>query len=452
MHIKSFRTATCWEIVQALRATNSQLDKVSILKDAIQMNPHFKTVLIATYDPFINYYIKKIPDYNAWNSPSNYSISTFVKDVQHNISGRKITGNAAKVYLSKCLERLHKDDAAVGELIIARDLKAGVSVGLINKASPGLIAEYPVMLCSKLTEKIKTKFKMPCYGQLKLDGMRVNIIVNEDRSVKLYTRNGLEFHAVPVFEKYIQEKFGHVNKAFVLDGEMVAVENDGSIMARKKSNGICNKAIKETISDLELAQLRYVAWDIVPYEEWKSGVSNIKYSQRFNDISSLFKEYSEENVDLEKIVCVQNIEINSWYDAQVMYDKVRKLGEEGIILKDPNGIWENARVQYQIKMKAEEVADLQVIGIQEGTGKYEGKLGAFILATSCGELEVSVGSGLSDEQRDLYFSPNMIGKIVAIKYNEIIESKGSTKKSLFLPIFDELRMDKTTANTLKELK
>jgi hypothetical protein len=44
-----------------------------------------------------------------------------------------------------------------------------------------------------------------------------------------------------------------------------------------------------------------------------------------------------------------------------------------------------------------------------------------------------------------------VGKIITVKYNEVIESQNG-KKSLYLPIFVEIREDKDVANSLTELK
>jgi hypothetical protein len=78
-----------------------------------------------------------------------------------------------------------------------------------------------------------------------------------------------------------------------------------------------------------------------------------------------------------------------------------------------------------------------------GSGKYSGKLGALECSNSDGSIYVSVGSGFSDEERDI---TDWHGKIVSVKYNEIIKSKGDKPDSLFLPIFVELRSDKVSAD------
>ena len=71
-------------------------------------------------------------------------------------------------------------------------------------------------------------------------------------------------------------------------------------------------------------------------------------------------------------------------------------------------------------------------------------------------VEVSI-SGFSDDLRKEITDDidNMMGGIVTVKYNERIKSKDKNRMgvdSLFLPRYEEFRLDKTTANTSKEIK
>jgi hypothetical protein len=45
----------------------------------------------------------------------------------------------------------------------------------------------------------------------------------------------------------------------------------------------------------------------------------------------------------------------------------------------------------------------------------------------------------------------VIGKIITVKYNAVVDDKRKDTKSLFLPIFLEIREDKTTADALSKL-
>jgi ATP-dependent DNA ligase len=131
-------------------------------------------------------------------------------------------------------------------------------------------------------------------------------------------------------------------------------------------------------------------------------------------------------------------------------------GQEGIILKDLNGEWENKRAKHQIKFKGELECDLEIVALEEGTGKYAGKLGAMVCRSRSEDgkvLTVSVGSGFNDDHRNNFWNirDTLVGKIVAVKYNMRIKNKLG-EESLFLPIFVEVRDDKDVADSLGSIK
>ena len=109
-----------------------------------------------------------------------------------------------------------------------------------------------------------------------------------------------------------------------------------------------------------------------------------------------------------------------------------------------------------MKFKGELECDLQIVDVQEGTGKYVGMLGAIVCQSGSDDgktVTVSVGSGFSDDHRiNLWNIRNeLLGKIVALKYNSRIKNKQGGD-SLFLPIFLEIREDKTDVDNYKEIK
>jgi ATP-dependent DNA ligase len=149
----------------------------------------------------------------------------------------------------------------------------------------------------------------------------------------------------------------------------------------------------------------------------------------------------------DKVRVAKTTMVNTIKVAQELYQEKLAEGEEGIILKDPAGYWEDKRVKHQVKMKAELEADLKVTGYNPGTGKYVGKIGSLIVESADGKVQTSVGTGLSDEQRSLDFE-EFCSKIVSVKYNALISDKRTNIKSLFLPVFIEVREDKDTADML----
>jgi ATP-dependent DNA ligase len=276
--------------------------------------------------------------------------------------------------------------------------------------------------------------------------MRFNAIV-ENGKVEFRSRNGkqidllgnLEEEFIELAKKISSEtKTGNV----VFDGELVVYDGD-VIMNRQKGNGILNKAVKGTISTREAAMVHATIWDVIPVQSFKIGFFNKYYKDRFNMI----------NVDTpDRIHVVASTIVNNEDEARELFEQYLAQGEEGIILKDGWGLWEDKRVKHQIKFKGELECDLLCVDWQEGTGKNMGRLGALVLQSSDGMIKVNVGTGFSDEQRDKYTKNNTVGKVVAVRYNARIQDKKTGEHSLFLPVFLELREDKDVADVSTAIK
>ena len=185
------------DILKEIEATSSRLEKEAILKRE-QNNATLKRVFFLAYDPFTQFYIRKIPKYMT-DAVATRTLEKAMDDLSQ-LSTRSVTGNEGIDWLTDILETLSADEAKVIERIIAKDMKCGASASTANKIWPGLIAEYPCMLCTPFDEKIAAKFKFPAMAQLKMDGMRFNAIV-KDGKCEFRSRNGKEINLLGNLEQ-----------------------------------------------------------------------------------------------------------------------------------------------------------------------------------------------------------------------------------------------------------
>jgi hypothetical protein len=428
------------EFFNKLAADNSRNFKLDTLKANVN-DVVLRQVISLALDPFTNFYQRKIPTYK----PNTTSVNLNLTDgfpYLYQLCNRLVTGNAAIDKLTELLEKVSVDDAKVIERIIKKDLMCGVSISTANSVWPGLIKEYPVMLCSGYEQKLVDKIKFPAYAQLKMDGMRFNAIVKNE-TCEFRSRNGKEI----LLDTDLKDQFIAIaaGSEMVFDGELMVMDPDGcQFMDRQTGNGILKKAIKGTISDTEAALVRAIVWDVIPYMYFIDGYCPTSYKDRF----ARFKW----GIDFpEKIQLVQSTIAENIEEARIKFEEYYNAGQEGIILKDMNSPWEDKRAKHQIKFKGELECDLKVVGYEEGTGKYVGKLGALVCESDDGIIKVKVGSGFNDENRESIKKQDVIGKVVAVKYNARIRSK-SEDESLFLPIFLEIREDKTQADSSGSIK
>ena len=427
-----------------LASNNSRIYKTEQLRKHAG-NETLREVVRLALDPFTQFYQRKIPVYSP-DIKFNKMTLGFAIGQLYSLSSRDVTGNAAIEFLKNLLSSLNSDDAKVIERIIDKSLDCGVQVSTANDVWPGLIKEYPCMLCSPFEQKLVDKIKFPAYAQMKMDGMRFNAIVREGK-VEFRSRNGKQILLLGHLEKEFAALAGNVDCVF--DGELlVMLEGDHQFADRQTGNGILNKANKGTISDKEATLVHATVWDVIPYLYFTDGHCPVPYSKRFSSLSDLVSAQSSKD---KRIWLVSSEIVETYEKAQEIFNEYLSLGYEGIILKDGSGIWEDKRAKHQIKFKGELECDLKIVAIEEGTGKYAGLLGAIVCESADGVVKVNVGSGFNDAHRKTLKEKDLLGKIVAVKYNARIKNKQGDE-SLFLPIFIEVRDDKDVADTSKEIK
>ena len=437
-----------------LENNNSRLFKESVLEEE-KNNELLKLVLKAALDPYTQYYQRKIPKYSRKEDIPIKSLGWALEGLK-TLTSREYTGNAAIEQLQRILSSLTEENAEVIKRVVTKDLKCGVSIATVNKIfGKDFIKTYPCMLASAFNQKAFEAIKYPALVQTKMDGMRANIIIDSEGVVDVRSRNGKQINLGGHFDEFVKNVFYKsptlanldTFHGAVLDGELLVLdENDLYILDRKTGNGILNKAVKETITPEETARVRFECWDMIPLEDFKEGFCKIPYFDRLDVLRERMEQvYNAQENHLISIL--QTETVGSYADCEEIFNEALEKGEEGIIVKNGDSPWEDKRSKYQVKMKAELEADLLVEGILEGTGKYEGQIGSLSCTTKDGTLKVNVGSGLLDAHRESD-PENFIGKIVSVKYNEKIKDKNSDHWSLFLPIFQELRLDKTEADNI----
>lgn len=431
------------EFFNKLAADNSRNFKLDTLKANVN-DVVLRQVISLALDPFTNFYQRKIPAYK----PNKTSVNLNLTDgfpYLYQLCNRLVTGNAAIDKLTELLEKVSADDAKVIERIIKKDLMCGVSISTANAVWPGLIKEYPVMLCSGYEQKLVDKIKFPAYAQLKMDGMRFNAIV-KDGAVEYRSRNGKELNLLgELDDQFLAMADGG---DYVYDGElMVMFDGDCQFADRQTGNGILNKANKGTISATEAGLIHATVWDMLPYVLFCDSYSDVPYATRLAKLTKMVEKVPSKD---KRVWLVTSNIVNTLEEATEIFEGYLADGLEGIILKDGSGVWEDKRAKHQIKFKGELECDLKIVGTEPHKKKPEW-LGAIICESADGIVKVNVGSGFNDTHRKSYKEKDLLGKIVAIKYNARIKNK-SGEESLFLPVFVELREDKDRADNSKEIK
>lgn len=431
------------DIINELASTSSRLEKEAILNRE-NNNKLLQRVCMLALDPFTQFYQRKIPKYKPAAANVADSLDSVLSSLEV-LSSRQVTGNAAIEFLQKLLSSTTEGDSKVIERIIEKDLRCGVSEKTVNKIWPGLVAEYPVMLCAQFDEKTENYVSFPATVQLKLDGMRFNAICKNNGTVEFRTRNGKQIDLRGHLEKQFSELAG--GEQCVFDGELLVYDEDFyQYLPRQTSNGILSKSLKGTITEAECQRVGATLWDVIPLEDFQTGKSTVVYKNRFAKVSTKVAKLNHVSINT-----VWSKQVDTLDEAKQLFEQFLSEGQEGVILKNNNSPWESKRVKHQVKFKGELECDLKIVGWEEGTGKNAKRLGALVCESRDRVVRVSVGSGFTDSDRDA-IKPDCVGSIVAVKYNSRIKDKKTDIDSLFLPTFIEIRQDKDVADSSNMIK
>ena len=93
-------------------------------------------------------------------------------------------------------------------------------------------------------------------------------------------------------------------------------------------------------------------------------------------------------------------------------DKVLGIKGEGVMLKDPDSMYEGKRSHCLLKVKKFDDAEATVIGHLKGNGRIAFLCGAIQVQEKDG-TEFKIGSGFNDAQRK---SPPKVGTVVTFKF------------------------------------
>ena len=399
-----------WDVIAELEADNSRLAKEAIVKREADANTAelFRGFRHA-YDCMITFGIKKVEPKTG--DGRGLSVDQFW-DTANKLANRELTGNAAISAVNYL--RLNAKEAEWNlwyRRILVKDLKCGVSETTINKFVPD---EYKISTfeCQLAHDGAKHESKISGNKliEVKLDGVRVLTIVYPNGQVDQYSRNGKELLNFDHIKQQFARHAVFLNEPMVFDGEIMSSSfQDLMKQLNRKSDVAADDAV------LHL-------FDMLPLNEFRDGVSTRDQVTRSALLTGWINLYSaqmpnikvvgQEFVNLDKPAGQQRFkEIN----AQAIAG-----GYEGIMLKDPDAVYESKRTVSWLKIKPFIEVTLRAVSVEEGTGKYVGMMGAVLFEGVDDDkfIRVSVGSGFSDKQRKEIWEargdvPGQLGEIRA---------------------------------------
>jgi DNA ligase-1 len=432
--------SVCASHIWDLESHPSRLNKEAIIEAIAQSgNKEFFEGCRLALDPMITFGIKQVPEKTdedglglPWDS-FTLALTGFVT--------RQVTGNTARDMIQAMMKSATKKEwNGWYRRILIKDLRCGTSEKTINKVVEKKYADYaiPVFGCQLAHDSANHESKVSGKKliEVKLDGVRVITIVHCDGRVDMFSRNGKELVNFP----HIVEQLSNVVKTHGTD-KNIDVVLDGEIMSSSFQDLMKQVHRKDNV---EAGDAVLNLFDVIPLEDFEKGVWDKDQSARSDMVYYWHKTYKDMLPNVS-VVGHELVDLDT-EEGQVRYKEINAKaiegGYEGIMLKDPLAPYECKRSVAWLKLKPFIEVSLEVIGVEEGTGKNVGKLGAFIVEGVDDDkaIKTNVGSGLTDNMRECFWEAqeDLIGKIVEVRADAITQNQDGTY-SLRFPRFKGFR-------------
>jgi DNA ligase-1 len=440
--------------IRKLNESDSRLHKEDVIKQALEASVlgstnaiNFLSFTKACYNPYVTFGVRQIPELvgitNAENPWEEFN------ELMLQLSQRRLTGHAARDAIQSMAERF---DSVEWNTFLApvlrRDLRAGISDKTINKICKKTDYEIPIFGCQLATNS-EGRPEMKGIKRLepKLDGVRMLMMVIPsdfgDVTTICFSRNGKQFDNFGHIEEQVRDNwFKMVRKAatsnlsmgFVLDGEVIG----------NSFQELMRQARRKT--DVQAEDSVYNVFDILPLDAFREGHWNAQLSKRISILEDM-RPVIDTMPGLELLPHIMvDLDTAAGRDQLDRYAKDNvNAGFEGIMIKELQAPYICKRSTDWMKWKPTITVDLEVVGVEEGTGRNLGRLGALVChgVDDGKEITVNVGSGFSDTDRDDYWINRnlVIGRTAEVLCDVITQNQDGTY-SLRFPRFVRFRDDK----------
>ncbi len=417
-------------LINDLRSTSKPKEKQAIVHS--NHSQFLKFILAATFEPFKKYHVKikpeDIPKEEGTDTLDDFETQADFKTLVDFCEQSK-SNKQNRLQVIKFLKTLKAGSQELVTGILNKNWKVGLSHKTANKLYPGLVTSYEVQLANSYLKVIKKKTYKPKsrWCSYKLDGVRCTFLRFNDGWQAL-SRQGKEFLTVDHLKEQL-EKLWLLHGVDFWDGELFVTDAPFEYI-----QGTVMRFTKGTAYELE-------------FRAFICGRMGHFLEQICEEDS--FEIVTQEYLDAK--IAPKIVEEAQWLITEEeiadTLETAFDLGHEGIMLRDPDKLYDFKRSDALLKLKEsgtdksqEEIADCLIVDvvidsfpvITNETMIYKQLLTKVIVEQGDGSI-CSVGSGFSlDFRNEVTENPKLVlNKVAEIKF----QGYGSKGKMRFPRLF-----------------
>lgn len=276
----------------------------------------------------------------------------------------------------------------------------------------------PMSAARGLDESTAWRLRYPLFESVKLDGIR-GIVGKDDRGAPVVLSKSFK----PIRSKFIQQNFAK-EEYMGFDGEFIFGDPTDGL--------VCNKTYSAVMTMGSTVEV-----DFYIFDKFSSGDST--FESRIASVERSLQSNPHHNIKL-----VPQTLVGCWDNILEREQKVLAQGYEGLILRDPKGIYKFGRStlieQYLVKLKRVKNGEAYImgyvelmlnqnepvkdaLGYQKRSSSKEGKipggmLGTLIVKDYKTGVEFEIGSGFDDALRQEIWNnqEKYLGQLVTYSY------------------------------------
>ena len=258
----------------------------------------------------------------------------------------------------------------------------------------GISADVPLPMLAHEYHKRGKGFPFPCFTQPKLDGTRCVGIPGKGLFSRLRK-------TIPHMEHIIAE-LNRLPPDLILDGELYTNE-----LTFQEIVGLVKRETLK-VGDLEKQQkIKYHVYDLIQGDS---------YEQRHRGLQTLFASFS-----FQHLILVPTFSCGSEAEMKEQHARFVADGYEGIMLRNPAGVYKNVRSVDLLKYKEFFDDEYEVVGFKEGEGAEKGCV-LWMCKTEKGDTFHCRPRGTREDRTELYQKgASYIGKKLTVRFQELTD-------------------------------
>jgi len=260
----------------------------------------------------------------------------------------------------------------------------------------GITEDVPLPMLAHDYNKRGSSIKFPCFSQRKYDGTRCVGIPEKG----LFSRNRKQYPHL----KHIVNEINKLPPTFILDGELYS-----DTLTFQEIVGIVKRETLKKGDEEKQLQIKFHVYDLI---------NNMPYEKRYASLEQIFHNYSFEYLELVKTDVCENEK-----KMKELHAKYVEEGYEGIMLRNKNGLYKNARSIDLQKYKEFFDDEYEVVDYKEGEGQEEGCV-VWVCKTPEGKIFNCRPRGSREDRMELFKDgKKYVGKNLTVRFQELTDEK-----------------------------